>query len=281
MGSRANATSAPAAAQRAVAGAESPSPTADLYAALERAFAHFNERLFGGALPPALLTLRGTRHARGYHHAERFIAPDGRRVHELALHPGFFTVQPIEWSLATLVHEMVHHWQTCFGKPSRSNAHNREWAAKMRALGLPPSKTGLPGGAEVGRRVTHWIDPEGAFIVAARELIDQGFAWPWMDRHVPEDLEHFERYTMRLAERGVQIETAAPPPWQALPDPLEAPSERDDGAQGPQAQLVRPNPPRPRADVRMTCPGCGIRVRMASEASLICADCDRPLEVVV
>ena len=37
------------------------SPTLTLYTALQSAFDHFNERLFGGLLPPCLITLRAWR----------------------------------------------------------------------------------------------------------------------------------------------------------------------------------------------------------------------------
>lgn len=259
------------------------SPTLALYGALDRAFAHFNRALFKNDLPPALLTLRGARNSRGYHHAERFISPGGDRLHELALHPGFFTLQPIEWSLSTLVHEMVHHWQVCFGRPTRSNAHNREWAVKMRELGLPPSKSGLPGGDETGRRMTHWIEPDGLFIKATNELISKGFHWPWMDRYLPETLERFDEYTQALSAHGVTVETVAPAPWQSLPNALDAPSEHgisDDPEQNLAKLLVKPSPPRPSNETRLRCSSCGIRVRTSGEAQLICADCDVPLTPV-
>jgi len=35
-------------------------PTAKTYAALNRAFDFFNDRLFGGELPPCLVTLQGS-----------------------------------------------------------------------------------------------------------------------------------------------------------------------------------------------------------------------------
>jgi hypothetical protein len=45
--------------------------------------------------------------------------------------------------LSTLVHEMVHVWQETYGNPSRRGYHNRQWAEKMREVGLQPSSTGL------------------------------------------------------------------------------------------------------------------------------------------
>ena len=37
---------------------------------------------------------------------------------------------------------MTHVWQHQHGKPSSRGYHNREWAAKMKAIGLQPSNTG-------------------------------------------------------------------------------------------------------------------------------------------
>ena len=59
--------------------------------------------------------------------------------------------------LSTLVHEMAHLWQHHFGKPSRSNYHNKEWGDKMREIGLVPSSTGAPGGKATGQRVSHYL----------------------------------------------------------------------------------------------------------------------------
>ena len=41
-------------------------PTAKTYAALNRAFDFFNDRLFGGELPPCLVTLQRKNKAYGY-----------------------------------------------------------------------------------------------------------------------------------------------------------------------------------------------------------------------
>jgi hypothetical protein len=40
----------------------------------------------------------------------------------------------------------------------------------MLAVGLIPSDTGKPGGKQTGQRMTHYIEPEGQFDRACREL---------------------------------------------------------------------------------------------------------------
>jgi len=154
---------------------ESSNPTVEFYSNLQRAFDHFNQHLFEGKLPPCLITLRSSSRHFGYHHKDRFVNREGRTLDELGLHPGFFTLRPVEEVLSTLVHEMVHHWQDSFGRPSKSNPHNREWAAKMREVGLEPSSTGLPNGKDTGQTVSHFILPKGLFIQSCRKLLEDGF----------------------------------------------------------------------------------------------------------
>ena len=107
-------------------------PTAKTYAALNRAFDFFNDRLFGGELPACLVTLQRKNKAYGYFAGGRFGSKDGTEItDEIALNPSHFKSRTDEQSLSTLAHEMAHLWQHHFGKPSRAGYHNKEWAAKM------------------------------------------------------------------------------------------------------------------------------------------------------
>ena len=81
--------------------------------------------------------------------------------------------------LSTLVHEMTHLWQHHCGKPGRGRYHNRQWAERMKAIGLHPSRTGKAGGEETGDCMNHYIVPGGPFEVAANELLMAGFAITW------------------------------------------------------------------------------------------------------
>ncbi|OOC09117.1 MULTISPECIES: SprT-like domain-containing protein [Thioalkalivibrio] len=241
-------------------------PTLSMYSALQQAFDHFNERLFDNELPPCLITLRSSRRQRGYHHAERFISGDGTIIHELGVHPGYFTLNPLEVALSTLVHEMVHHWQECFGRPSRSNHHNREWVGKMEAIGLVPSDTGLPDGKQTGRRVTHYIQPAGPFARACSDLLATGFELPWFDRHAPTDPESVAQVQEALAEQGLAV-ASAPAPAETIPLP--------DNAEKP--AVFAPPAPRPDPRVRMNCPTCDARVWARPETEVVCGSCMEPM----
>lgn len=71
------------------------------------------------------------------------------------------------------VRKTAHLWQHHFGKPSRAGYHNKEWAAKMLAIGLYPSDTGRPGGKETGQSCSHYIVESGPYALTFAELAAQ------------------------------------------------------------------------------------------------------------
>jgi predicted SprT family Zn-dependent metalloprotease len=151
------------------------------YHRLNRAYVWFNGQLFKNQLPPCMITLQRHAGARGYFATRRFGHRQEQdvRTHELALNPDTFGGRSDIEILSTLVHEMVHCWQEEFGTPSRTGYHNHEWAACMLAVGLIPSDTEEPGGKQTDQRVTHYIDPAGAFLRAAKALLATGFQLSW------------------------------------------------------------------------------------------------------
>lgn len=154
-------------------------PTTQTYEGLERAFWHFNDRLFDNRLSEVMITLQRKRNVHGYYWPEQFLHRDDEdRMPEIALNPNTMgrTVREV---LSTLVHEMVHHWQHQYGKPGKNGHHNKEWAAKMDRVGLEPTSTGAPGGERTGRKVTHMITEGGMFDTACAELLETGFDLPW------------------------------------------------------------------------------------------------------
>lgn len=245
--------------------AKESSPTLDFYTQLQRAFDHFNEQLFDGKLPPCLITLRSSHRHYGYHHADRFVNKQGQTLDELGLHPGFFTLRPVEEVLSTLVHEMVHHWQDRMGQPSKSNPHNKEWARKMREVGLEPSSTGLPSGKDTGQSVSHYIQPDGPFIKACRELLAQGFELQWFDRHVPRAPVAAEARQEALKEAGVAVEVSPVPVQEIAPLP-----------EG-KALLVTPPSPRALDRVKYVCAGCGVKAWAAIDTKILCGLCGESL----
>jgi hypothetical protein len=150
------------------------------YQGFQRAYDFFNRELFAGGLPQVLVTLQRHANTRGYFSPERFHGRvEKAAVHELALNPNTFTGRSDEMILSTLTHEMCHVWQETYGNPSRRGYHNREWATKMREVGLQPTDTGEPGGRETGQAVTHFIIPVGKYTKAFSKLAVTGFQLRW------------------------------------------------------------------------------------------------------
>jgi hypothetical protein len=96
-------------------------------------------------------------------------------VHELALNPDAFTGRSDEEILSTLAHEMAHVWQQTHGKPKSNRYHERQWAAKMKEIGLQPTDTGEPGGKETGQSVTHYVIAGGPYVRAYAKLAATGW----------------------------------------------------------------------------------------------------------
>jgi hypothetical protein len=150
------------------------------YQGFQRAYDFFNRELFAGSLPQVLVTLQRHANTRGYFSPERFKGRvEKASVHELALNPDTFTGRTDAMILSTLVHEMCHVWQETYGAPSRRGYHNRQWAQKMREVGLQPTTTGKEGGAETGQAVTHYILPAGRYSKVYEKLAATGLQLNW------------------------------------------------------------------------------------------------------
>jgi hypothetical protein len=155
------------------------------YRAFQEAYDFFNAELFAGSLPAVLVTLQRHAKARGYFAPDRFTGRiEESAAHELAMNPDTFTGRSDEEILSTLAHEMAHVWQQSCGTPPRRSYHDRQWAAKMKEIGLQPSTTGLPGGNETGQSVTHYIIQGGPYAKAYAKLKAKGLRLHWQS--VPE-----------------------------------------------------------------------------------------------
>ena len=146
------------------------------YSFLDALYEYYNNELFGGSLCDCMITTNRHKKANGYFAGEAWIDnearkanEDNKRIHEISLNPDHLDRASKEWQ-STLVHEMVHLWQSENGEPSRKNYHNYEWAEKMEAVGLMPSSTGMSGGKKTGQKMTHYIIEGGLFIEAFNRL---------------------------------------------------------------------------------------------------------------
>jgi hypothetical protein len=167
-------------------GVNTPTPSEQVYVPLLEAFNHFNRELFAGALPDCVITLQRKTGTFGYFSRNKFVAIGGdARVHEIALNPARFLTSTPKDICDTLVHEMCHLWQAHAGKAPRSGYHDRQWAAKMREIGLQPSATGTPGGKTTGYRMSDYVVEGGPFDKAFEAFEATGAAVAWADAFVP------------------------------------------------------------------------------------------------
>src|SRR5262245_2513382 len=177
------------------------------YRTFQQAYDFFNRELFDGSLPDVLVTLQRRGNSRGYFSRERFVGRNGQKeaAHELALNPDHFGRTDAE-ICSTLVHEMCHTWQTAFGVSGRNGYHNKQWAQKMKEVGLFPSDTGEPGGKQTGQRVTHYIIEGGAFALVFANLEATGFQLRWQSRADNKDrqkkADSKTKYTCPICEQN-------------------------------------------------------------------------------
>ena len=157
-------------------------PTKETYDQFREAYEYLNQSLFNGELPNCLITLQRRNRTYGYFCGDRFGRTDGLVTDEIALNPRHFHDRPVPEVLATLAHEMAHLWQHHYGKPGRGRYHNRQWAERMKDIGLQPTNTGEEGGQETGDAVHHYIIPDGPFDAALRKLLTRGFAITWIEK---------------------------------------------------------------------------------------------------
>jgi predicted SprT family Zn-dependent metalloprotease len=233
-------------------------PTKTTYTELQVAFDTFNASLFGGELPPCLLTLQREKRTYGYFSAKRFGTRAGETTDEIALNPEYFAVVPLVEVLQTVAHEMTHLWQSHFGKPGRARYHNAEWADKMESIGLMPSSTGLPGGRRVGDLMADYPIPNGRFTNVVEELLtSRRFGITWFDRFTPQAPLH--PVATAPAAGGMPEEAYAVPAREGVQLIPKAPTHA----------LAKDRSNR----VKYTCGGCGLNAWGKPDIRLGCMTC--------
>jgi len=159
-------------------------PTLELYRLLQNVYDKFNDVLFESKLPEVVITLQREKNTMGYFSRDRWLQNKlNETVHEIAINPAYFAAIPLIEVLQTIAHEMCHLHQHEYGKPSRGRYHNAEFGQIMKKIGLMPSSTGKPGGAQTGQKMADYPMEGGKFINVCLELYEQGFFLPWVDRY--------------------------------------------------------------------------------------------------
>jgi len=253
-------------------------PTEELYQALQVAYAHFNRTLFDEELPNVIFTVQRQKSTLGYFAPDRWSSLSGDRCHEIAINPVHMGESRLIEVLQTLVHEMVHCWQHCFGTQTQGNTcyHNKEWANKMIEVGLQPTSTGLPGGAITGQQMSDYPIKDGVFMQSCYRLVnEQSFNIPWIDR--------------RTAPKSEMLENAA----SQIPDHFESQEQIpfDDASISellttsysdlmPEDTFIMQTPQKVRSKQKYQCPVCFTNVWGKSDLYIICGGCDARFEEI-
>jgi len=206
-------------------------PTKETYDQFQQAYEYLNRALFKSELPNCLITLQRRNRTYGYFSGDQFGRTDGLVTDEIALNPRHFHNRPVAEVLATLAHEMAHLWQHHHGKPGRNRYHNREWAERMKAIGLQPTTTGEDGGQETGDCVYHTIVPDGPFDTAVKKLLSRGFAISWIEK---------------------------------------PPAAKETSGQDAEGQEQEPDESKSGKRVKYTCPSCGLNAWAKHSVKLVC-----------
>ena len=240
-------------------------PTSALYGAIEHAYNHFNATLFEGKLPKVLFTVQRQKNVMGYFSLERWTSVGGDRCHEIAINPAYIARAALLEVFQTLCHEMAHCFQHCYGNPSRTAYHNKEWADHMESIGLMPSATGLPGGARTGQKMNDYPLKGGAFIRECDVLVKGGFGLPWVDRQA-------ESYTPVLSEEGTSYMGSL----DLEPESLDRLSSSLDQVVGEEV-FANVKPAKGKVKSKYSCEGCSSNVWGKPGLRLACLSCDQEL----
>lgn len=255
------------------------SPTQELYEVLRIAYQHFNEELFQSGLPEVIFTVQRKPGVQGFFAAERWGDEKGNKCSEIAINPVYLASSRLIEVMQTLVHEMVHCWQHHFGRASRPGYHNMEWARKMIAAGLMPSRTGQPGGEVTGQSMADYILEDGQFMASYNRLIsNRAFSLKWVDR----------RALPRLSEPVIVSPNTVSPKGLALADKIVESQEvcsiklepaainSDEATLSellPDSFWLQANS-RKSTRKKYVCPGCNAKVYGRPGLALRCDDCN-------
>lgn len=253
-------------------------PTLELYSSLQILYAHFNNTLFDNQLPDILFTNQRQAGVMGYFSPNRWRSADSKNCHEIAINPIYVGRSSLIELMQTLVHEMTHCWQQCYGKPSRTGYHNKEWANKMISIGLMPSTTGKPGGATVGQQMSDYPAPNGKFIHSCTKLLkDKTFNLPWVDRFAmtvgrPRDNEQLQiALDSAIPEEVTDLLTSVED--EVIRGQLSTPLTISFG----ESSFVPVTVPSGKVKSKYTCPHCKLNVWGKPKLNLRCDDCDAGL----
>ncbi|MEW6991646.1 SprT-like domain-containing protein [Colwelliaceae bacterium 6441] len=257
-------------------------PTNELYAPLIEAYNHFNSALFENKLPNVIFTLQRKKGVLGFFSAKRWGNTKGNYCSEIAINPAYFANSRMIEVLQTLVHEMVHCWQFCYGKPNNVHYHNMEWAKKMISVGLMPSTTGEPGGKITGKGMSDFIIKDGKFMSLVTELLGgDNFHLMWVDRYSLPKL--FDPVIADTALNDTQLVEQTGNPDSIEFENIEYLSDYEGQETTVASEIAAQNLPetfliqevaKKQTRTRYICPNCETKLYGKMHLNIVCGDCN-------
>ncbi|MEM8773157.1 MAG: SprT-like domain-containing protein [Pseudomonadota bacterium] len=167
-----------------------PTINIQFHATLEFLFHQINDRLFEpyladkagkklGRAPACILCAeyKRTRYL-GFAARAAWSERHGRRLDQITIVFDHGEDHDVRAIAQTLAHEMVHATEFRDGTIGRNNYHGAGFRDRMRSIGLQTSKTGKPGGAELGTGMSDYVIEGGPFEKVIEQIIAEGFAFP-------------------------------------------------------------------------------------------------------
>jgi predicted SprT family Zn-dependent metalloprotease len=226
----------------------------------------------------------------GYFSPDRWASKEGKKCHEIAINPEYVARVTLIELMQTLVHEMAHCWQYCYGKPSVKSYHNKQWSNKMKSIGLMPSSTGQPGGAFTGQNMMDYPLPGGKFIKECEIMLKtESFKMIWVDARARPHLitpDDDKMAVIKEALNDIDGEVAGQL-TSSLYDLFGQP-EVDDGDDEAMSDLLNSllsdknddEEKKKKRKIKYTCPTCHINLWGKPELNVYCGDCDEVLKEV-
>jgi len=157
-----------------------PSTTKAVRFELAKSIHILNAHLFNGELPPVVVTTDySDKHTLGYFSPKRFVI-NAERVDQISINPLFILERSQEQVMATLVHEMTHHFVYRRTRENTVNGyHSKVFAEELAKRGLIASSTGKPGGKNTGQNMSHYPAPGGRFERVVAEMLNSDSPIRW------------------------------------------------------------------------------------------------------
>ncbi len=202
-------------------------PVEQQWGAYQAAWTYFNEELFQGSLKPCILNFSRKNGSYGFFWPGKWASDlDGNKTHEISLNPDLLE-EPLQEVMGTLVHEMCHQWQFEQGTPPRAGYHDRQWAAKMEAVGLIPSSTGEPDGRKTGQKMSHYIQPGGPFQQAFQSMPSE-YSLPFKSWHNQKEKKEKKRNKLKYTCPGCETNVWGKPELNILCGECQEPFQCED-----------------------------------------------------